>query len=305
LNRRVIFTGRPVFCNNPRFPTANYCVVKVRHLGYIWRGPPVRTITRGARRIFRPPDSEHDFPQFHRAPVKTLNDRTCMTELSPQMMQSLLALVEIMTLNIVLSGDNAVVIALACRRLSPAHQKQAFMWGSAGVVVLMLLLTAFVVFLMELPYLQIAGSVLLLWIGVKLLLDEEEDDGGKVEEKSTLAAAVKTIIIADIVMSLDNVLAMAGAAKGHLWMLGVGLVITIPVILFGSALLMRLMEKFPVFVMVGAALIGWVAGDMLVSDPAIRDWVNASAPYLHWVSPAVCAVFVIAAGKIIERVARK
>jgi YjbE family integral membrane protein len=227
-----------------------------------------------------------------------------MFELSPGMMQSLLALIEIMTLNIVLSGDNAVVIALACRRLSPAHQRQAFIWGSAGVVVLMLLLTAFVVFLMELPYLQIVGSALLLWIGIKLLLEEEDDDG-KVEEKSTLSAAIKTIIIADIVMSLDNVLAMAGAAKGHLWMLGVGLVITIPVILFGSALLMKLMTNYPVFIMIGAALIGWVAGDMLVSDPAIRDWVNANAAYLHWVSPAVCAVLVIATGKLMEGAARK
>jgi YjbE family integral membrane protein len=228
-----------------------------------------------------------------------------MFDFSPEIMQSLVALIEIMTLNIVLSGDNAVVIALACRRLSPAHQKQAFVWGSVGVVVLMLLLTAFVVFLMELPYLQIAGSILLLWIGIKLLVAEEEGDGGKVEEKATLAAAVKTIIIADIVMSLDNVLAMAGAAKGHLWMLGVGLVITIPVILFGSALLMKLMEKFPVFIVVGAALIGWVAGEMVISDPALRDWVDANAAYLHWVSPAVCAVLVIAAGKVMERAARK
>jgi YjbE family integral membrane protein len=228
-----------------------------------------------------------------------------MFELSPGVLHSLVALVEIMTLNIVLSGDNAVVIALACRRLSPAHQKQAFMWGSVGVVVLMLLLTAFVVFLMELPYLQIVGSVLLLWIGIKLLVAGEEGEDGKVEEKSTLAAAIKTIIIADIVMSLDNVLAMAGAAKGHLWMLGVGLVITIPVILFGSALLMKLMEKFPVFITIGAALIGWVAGEMLISDPAIKDWVDASAAYLHWVSPVVCAVLVIAAGKIMERAARK
>jgi YjbE family integral membrane protein len=218
-----------------------------------------------------------------------------------------IALAQIMLINVVLSGDNAVVIALACRRLSPAHQKQAFIWGSVGVVALMVGLTACVVFLLTLPFLEIVGSLLLLWIGIKLLVAEDEggDAGGKVEQKSTLMAAIRTIIIADIIMSLDNVLAMAGAAKGHMWMLIAGLVITVPVILFGSALLMKLMDRFPIFVMIGAALIGWVAGEMTISDPAIKDWVDANMSILHWVSPISCAVAVIAIGKTLEHLASK
>lgn len=214
---------------------------------------------------------------------------------------AVVALLQIMLINVVLSGDNAVVIALACRKLSPAHQKQAFIWGSVGVVVLMVVLTMFVVYLLSLPYLEIVGSAMLIWIGVKLLVAEDEADDGSVEQKSTLSAAIRTIIIADMIMSLDNVLAMAAAAHGHTWMLIAGLVITVPVILFGSALLMKLMERFPIVVMIGAALIGWVAGEMVISDPAIKDWVDANAAYLHTVSPIACAALVIVAGKLLER----
>jgi YjbE family integral membrane protein len=221
------------------------------------------------------------------------------------MSESIIALAQIMLINVVLSGDNAVVIALACRRLSPAHQKQAFLWGSAGVVVLMVGLTACVVFLLSLPYLEIAGSLLLLWIGIKLLVAEEAAEEGKVAQKSTLAAAIRTIIIADIIMSLDNVLAMAAAAKGHMWMLTVGLIITVPVILFGSALLIKLMDRFPILVMIGAALIGWVAGEMIISDPAIKDWVDVNAHALHTIAPIFCAVLVIAVGKLMEHLASK
>ena len=225
---------------------------------------------------------------------------------TPGMSEALVALVQIIVINVVLSGDNAVVIALACRRLSPKHQKQAFIWGSVGVVVLMVALTAIVVWLLSLPYLEIAGSIMLTWIGIKLLAVEEGgDDEGGVEQKSTLMAAIRTIIIADIIMSLDNVLAMAGAAKGHMWMLIVGLVITVPVILFGSALLMKLMERFPVFVLIGAGLIGWVAGEMIISDPAIKPWIDANAEILHWISPIVFTVIVVATGKILERIAAR
>jgi YjbE family integral membrane protein len=221
------------------------------------------------------------------------------------MSEAAVALVQIMLINVVLSGDNAVVIALACRRLSPEHQKKAFVWGSVGVVVLMVLLTACVVFLLSLPYLEVVGSLLLLWIGIKLLVAEESAEEGKVEQKATLMAAIRTIIIADIIMSLDNVLAMAGAAKGHMWMLIAGLVVTVPIILFGSALLMKLMERFPIFVMIGAALIGWVAGEMVISDPAIKDWIDANMHSLHTISPIACAVVVIALGKGMEYLSSK
>jgi YjbE family integral membrane protein len=216
-----------------------------------------------------------------------------------------LALLKIMFINVVLSGDNAVVIALACRRLSPRHQKIAFLWGSLGVVVLMVALTGVVLYLLSLPYLEIVGSAMLLWIGVKLLMEEDEGEEGGVEQKATLGAAIRTIIIADMIMSLDNVLAMAAVAQGHMWMLIVGLIITVPVILFGSALLMKLMERFPFLVMVGAALIGWVAGEMAVSDPAIKNWVDVNAAMLHTIAPIFCAAFVIATGKILERVGSK
>jgi YjbE family integral membrane protein len=220
--------------------------------------------------------------------------------------EALIALLQIIVINVVLSGDNAVVIALACRRLSPRHQKQAFLWGSVGVVVLMVALTAIVVWLLSLPYLEIVGSLMLTWIGIKLLMAEDEGDGdGAVAQKSTLIAAIRTIIIADIIMSLDNVLAMAGAAKGHMWMLAVGLVITVPVVLFGSALLMKLMDRFPALVLVGAALIGWVAGEMIISDPSIKEWIDENAKYLHYVSPIVFAVTVVGMGKVLERISMR
>jgi YjbE family integral membrane protein len=223
----------------------------------------------------------------------------------PGLSEAIIALTQIMFINVVLSGDNAVVIALACRRLSPAHQKQAFLWGSVGVVALMVVLTVFVVFLLSLPYLEIAGSLLLLWIGIKLLVAEDEGGEGGVDQKDTLMAAIRTIIIADMVMSLDNVLAMAAAAKGHMWMLVVGLVITVPVILFGSALLMKLMERFPIFVMIGAALIGWVAGEMIISDPAIKGWIDANMASLHTIAPVACAALVIGVGKTLEHIASR
>ena len=221
---------------------------------------------------------------------------------------ALVALTKIMFLNVVLSGDNAVVIALACRRLSPTHQRLAFIWGSAGVVVLMIGLTGVVAYLLTLPYLEIVGSLLLLWIGIKLLVAEDEGEEGGVEQKDTLMAAIRTIIIADMVMSLDNVLAMAAIAQGHMWMLVVGLVITVPVILFGSALLMKLMDRYPIFILIGAGLIGWVAGEMVLGDPVITGWLKANPPArewmdahaVHWIVPALGAALVIGVGKAKE-----
>jgi YjbE family integral membrane protein len=209
-----------------------------------------------------------------------------------------IALFQICIINILLSGDNAVVIALACRNLPLRQQKQAFAIGAVGVIVLMTALTAFAAYLMSLPYLEVIGSVLLLWIGVKLLLgdDEAQDDG---KASSGFWDAVKTIIIADIVMSLDNVLGMAGAAKGHLGMLFLGMVITIPLILFGSALIMKLMERLPIFITFGAGLLGWVAGEMAVADPAVKGAIEAHAQYLDFVAPVVGAAAVVIAGRML------
>lgn len=209
------------------------------------------------------------------------------------------ALAEIVVINVVLSGDNAVVIALACRSLPPRQQKLAFLIGSIGVIVLMALLTAFASYLLGLPYVELAGSVLLLWIGVKLLLPE--DGGGAIKESQRLMDAVKTIIIADIVMSFDNVLGMAGAAEGHMPMLIVGLIITIPLILFGSAIIMRLMTRFPILVTVGGAVLGYVAGEMAGDDPAIVGWIGTQGWRPHLLLPVAGAAIVVGLGKLLAR----
>ena len=211
------------------------------------------------------------------------------------------ALVKIAIINVVLSGDNAVVIALACRSLNPKDQKRAFIIGTAGIVILMTLLTAFAAALMTVPYLQLAGSILLLWIGIKLLLPEEGD--GDLKGSSNFWEAVRTIIIADIVMSLDNVLGMAGAAKGHYGMLFLGLLITMPLILFGSAMLMKLMERFPVFITIGAALIGYVAGEMVIGDNATHGYVEAHLAFLdkYFVAALGGALIVVIVGKVIGK----
>jgi YjbE family integral membrane protein len=209
------------------------------------------------------------------------------------------ALAQIIVINVVLSGDNAVVIALACRNLPQRQQRQAFLIGTLGIVVFLTLLTAFAAYLLSLPYIELAGSLVLLWIGVKLLIPEEGEDS--VHQSDRLWDAIKTIVIADIVMSLDNVLGMAGAAKGHLGMLIVGLLVSIPLVLFGSALIMRLMERMPVLVTLGAALLGWVAGEMAVGDPSVAGWMRLEAPSLEYLVPLAGAAFVVVLGKYLER----
>ena len=204
------------------------------------------------------------------------------------------ALSQIILINIVLSGDNAVVIALACRSLPPQQQKKAILFGSVGAIVLRVILTFFAVYLLSQPYLKLVGAALLLWIGIGLLKgeDEEEDLG----DNAGLWAAVKTIIIADLVMSLDNVIGVAAAAKGSVPLLVIGLVISIPLIIFGSTLILKLMNRFPVIITLGAGLLGWVAGEMTLTDPAIHDFIEKHH-YLHNILPALGAVIVVALGK--------
>jgi YjbE family integral membrane protein len=180
-----------------------------------------------------------------------------------------LGLLKIIVVNIVLSGDNAVVIALAARSLPQRQQKQAVFWGSAAAIVMRILLTLFAVKLLTLPWLKLVGSALLFWIGVKLLIPENGDDD--MNGSDNLLAAIKTIMIADLVMSLDNVIAVAAAAGGSVTLLVVGLAISIPLVIVGSTLLLHLMERFPVIITLGGALIGLVAGEMLVTDGALRD----------------------------------
>jgi YjbE family integral membrane protein len=189
-----------------------------------------------------------------------------------------LGLGAIIWVNIILSGDNAVVIALAARSLPPHQQKQAVFWGAAAAVVLRIVLTVVAVELLKLPYLKLIGGLLLFWIAVKLLMPED-DDGDEVTSSSHLWGAIKTILIADLVMSLDNVIAVAAVAKGSLLLLVLGLLISIPLVVYGATMLMKLMDRYPVIITVGAALIGYVAGEMLVTDPVVIDWIKLNA---HW-----------------------
>jgi YjbE family integral membrane protein len=215
--------------------------------------------------------------------------------LSPQLFW--IPLAQIIGINIVLSGDNAVVIALAARSLPPSQQKKAIVWGSAAAIVMRIVLTLTAVALLSMPYLKLIGSVLLLWIGIQLLNTEEGD--GEIESSDNLATAIKTILIADLVMSLDNVLGVAAAAKGSFLLLIIGLAISIPLVIFGASMLLKLMERLPVIITIGAALIGYVGGEMAVTDPAIKDWVDLNFHSLHEIVPVGCAVLIIIAGKIL------
>ncbi|TAM38423.1 MAG: TerC family protein [Burkholderiaceae bacterium] len=208
-----------------------------------------------------------------------------------------IGLIEIIWINIILSGDNAVVIALAARSLPPAQQNKAIVFGSGAAVVLRIVLTVVAAELLALPYLQIVGGCLLLWIGVQLLGDEEEGDGGA-RSFDSLLAAVRTILIADLVMSLDNVIAVAAAAQGNMVLLILGLAISIPLVVFGASMMVKLMARFPFIITAGAALIGWVAGETLIGDVVLKG-VVAAVPWLHYVAPAVCALFVVGLGKML------
>ena len=213
-----------------------------------------------------------------------------------------LALGQIIWINIILSGDNAVVIALAARSLPAHQQKQAIMFGSGAAVVLRIFLTFVAAALLELPYLQIIGGLLLLWIGVQLLSEGDDEEGGDAEDKKAdnLFVAVRTILIADLVMSLDNVIAVALAAKIdgaiNYTLLVLGLAISIPLVIFGSTMMIKLMERFPVVIVFGAALIGWVAGDAIVHDVASKPFVAGNV-WLPYVVKIGCAIFVVVLGK--------
>jgi len=199
-----------------------------------------------------------------------------------------IGLLKIIGVNIILSGDNAVVIALAARSLPREQQKKAVFWGAGAAVVLRVILTVFAAALLALPWLKIVGSLLLFWIGVKLLIPEEGDDDIKASDQ--LLAAIKTILIADLVMSLDNVIAVAAAAGGHMGLLIIGLAISIPLVVFGATLLIKLMERFPVIITIGAGLIGWVAGEMLVADSALQGWFSGMGVEYREANPYVAGV---------------
>ena len=202
--------------------------------------------------------------------------------------------------NIVLSGDNAVVIAMAARTLKPDLQKKAIFWGSAAAIVMRILLTIVAIQLLALPYLKIIGAVLLVYIGVDLLKGGGDDDAhGK--EINGLGAAIRTILIADLVMSLDNVLAVAAAAKGNLPLLVLGLLVSIPLIVFGATLLTKVMERFPIIITIGAALLGFLAGEMLLTDPAVTSRFGAIGEQNVLFGGILGAILVVALGTWLQK----
>ena len=202
---------------------------------------------------------------------------------------------EIIVINILLSGDNAVVIALACRNLPKKQRVLGIFWGVIGAVVLRIILTFFAVQLLLLPYLQLVGAALLVWIGIKLIV-EEEGAAPDVAASDRLISAVKTVIVADLVMSVDNVIGVAGAAKGSLLLLVFGLVVSIPVVVVGAQLVMKLIERFPWLVLGGGGLLGSIAGEIATADVAVAPWIGANAPALHFLAPAAGILVVVGAG---------
>ena len=192
---------------------------------------------------------------------------------------------QIIMIDILLGGDNAVVIALACRQLPPHQRTKGILWGTAGAIVLRVILIAFALTLLQVPYLKLVGAALLLWIGIKLLIPQE-DEHSSIQGSDKLWAAVKTVIIADLVMSVDNVIAIAGAATGaasehQLALVIFGLLVSIPIIIGGSQMVLKLMDRFPAIITVGGMLLGWIAGTMAHSDPAVKDWLPQTAVWSY------------------------
>ncbi len=214
------------------------------------------------------------------------------------------AILQIIVIDILLGGDNAVVIALACRNLPKEQRLKGILWGTAGAIVLRVILIAFAVALLQVPFLKLVGGALLVWIGVKLLLPGEEDEHGNLQGGTTLWSAIKTIIIADLVMSVDNVIAIAGAAQQadpehQMGLVIFGLVVSIPLIVWGSTLVLRLLERFPIVVTLGGALLGWIAGSMMITDIAVVRAIGEPGTALHYGAGAAGAVLVVLIGKLL------
>ncbi|MCX7896812.1 MAG: TerC family protein [Rhodocyclaceae bacterium] len=207
-----------------------------------------------------------------------------------------IAVAQIIAIDILLGGDNAVVIALACRKLPEAQRKQGIFWGVVGAVVLRVILIFFALKLLALPGLKLVGGLLLLWIGIKLLQPEEAGHG-EIQAADTLVAAIKTIIVADAVMSLDNVIAVAAASHGSMALVVFGILVSIPIVVWGSQLVLKLMDRYPIVITGGGALLGWIGGGMLIGDPWLPEAWRTAVPYAKQISAALGAVLVVVLGK--------
>ncbi|MGV3571603.1 MAG: TerC family protein [Ramlibacter sp.] len=212
---------------------------------------------------------------------------------------------QIILIDILLGGDNAVVIALACRGLPPKQRKMGIIYGTAGAIILRVILIAFALALLSVPYLKLVGGLLLIWIGVKLLLPQDDhDEHANIQSSDKLWSAVKTVIIADLVMSVDNVLAIAGAAESagqhQLPLVIFGLLVSIPIIVAGSQIVLKLMDRFPIIIVLGGMLLGWIAGQMMYTDPGIKPYLPESKTW-EYATAAFGALLVLAIGKLIPR----
>ncbi len=216
-----------------------------------------------------------------------------------------IAVGQIIMIDILLGGDNAVVIALACRSLPPQQRIKGIVWGTAGAIVLRVILIAFALALLAIPYLKLVGGLLLIWIGVKLVAPDDEDDHSSIQGSDKLWGAIKTVIIADLVMSIDNVIAIAGAAQGageqhELLLVIFGLVVSIPIIVWGSQMVLKLMDRFPIIILLGGMLLGWIAGTMAHTDPALVDYLPQDRAW-HYGLGIAGALLVLAIGKFVEK----
>lgn len=209
-----------------------------------------------------------------------------------------IAVLQIILIDILLGGDNAVVIALACRKLPEEQRKKGIFWGVVGAILLRVAMIAFALQLLAVPWLKIVGALLLFWIGVKLLVPE--DDGhDDVAAATSLAGAIKTVIVADAVMSIDNVIAVAGAANGSMTLVVFGILVSIPIVVWGSQLVLKLMDRYPIVITAGGALLGWIGGGMIVTDPALPPDLLSGIPMAKHLSAILGAVLVVVLGKVI------
>ncbi len=218
---------------------------------------------------------------------------------------------QIILIDILLGGDNAVIIALACRNLHPNQRRAGILWGTAGAIILRIILTIFAVTLLQIPYLKVVGGLLLLWIGYKLMADNSGHDGNDLEAPDKLFAAIKTIIVADLVMSLDNVLAIAGAAgqvddQAHQFgYIVFGLIVSVPIIIAGSRLVLFLIDRFPLIVTAGAGLLGWIAGGMMMTDPGMIKQFGEGIQEFAIMASIAGALGVMVVGELAKRRRKK
>lgn len=211
---------------------------------------------------------------------------------------------QIILIDILLGGDNAVVIALACRQLPENQRLKGILWGTAGAILLRVALIAFAISLLKVPFLKIAGAALLIWIGVKLITPHDEDAHGNIQASDKLWSAVKTVIVADLVMSIDNVIAIAGAAQNageqhQMALVILGLVVSIPIIVWGSQIVLKLMDRFPVIILLGGMLLGWIAGGMFQTDPMLKDLIPQEQSW-HYALGAAGALLVLVIGQALK-----